>query len=55
MLAFVLTKDDLYRKPRTHAWKLLESEYNGGVTIDLAASKYCGDAAGVLAINLLHL
>eukprot|EP00403_Amphidinium_massartii_P025160 CAMPEP_0178396230 /NCGR_PEP_ID=MMETSP0689_2-20121128/13624_1 /TAXON_ID=160604 /ORGANISM="Amphidinium massartii, Strain CS-259" /LENGTH=542 /DNA_ID=CAMNT_0020016903 /DNA_START=39 /DNA_END=1667 /DNA_ORIENTATION=+ len=46
LLAMILTQDDLYRKPLPAAWKLMESEFNGGVKVTRGKSFYCGDAAG---------
>ena len=46
MQAFLASADDLYRKPSTDAWTFFTRECNGGVSVDLAASIYVGDAAG---------
>mmetsp|Transcript_121682 Transcript_121682/g.192682 ORF Transcript_121682/g.192682 Transcript_121682/m.192682 type:complete len:403 (-) Transcript_121682:73-1281(-) len=46
MLTIMLTANDRYRKPLPTAWKMVESNFNGGITIAKAMSFYCGDAAG---------
>jgi len=46
ILALILTKDDLYRKPLPTVWKLIEDSFNCGFAVDKAKSFYCGDAAG---------
>ncbi|CEM03257.1 unnamed protein product [Vitrella brassicaformis CCMP3155] len=46
MLVYLATRDDIYRKPCTGSWDLMESEHNDGVKIDRKQSKFVGDAAG---------
>ncbi|OQR87617.1 bifunctional polynucleotide phosphatase/kinase [Achlya hypogyna] len=41
---YLLPENDINRKPRTGAWDFMVQEY--GWTVDMAASFYCGDAAG---------
>ena len=41
----------MFRKPRTGTWELLEKYHNGGTSIDLSKSFYCGDAAGRIKAN----
>ena len=36
----------VFRKPRTAIWEFLTKHSNDGISIDLAKSFYCGDAAG---------
>jgi len=43
---FVATHNDIYRKPAPGMWNVLVSDYNGGLTIDMHTSFFCGDAAG---------
>lgn len=44
--AFVAGAVDHYRKPHTTMWDDFVSNYNGGISIDMDNSFYCGDAAG---------
>ncbi|XP_026379968.1 polynucleotide 3'-phosphatase ZDP isoform X1 [Papaver somniferum] len=37
---------DLFRKPNTGMWKLMEQQFNSGIPIDMDQSFYVGDAAG---------
>jgi bifunctional polynucleotide phosphatase/kinase len=36
----------VFRKPRPGAWEFLEKYKNGGITLDMTKSFYCGDAGG---------
>ena len=61
-LAVILTADTIYRKPLPTCWEMLQTHLNvslrvafvccllltlqGGIPIDLAASRYCANAAG---------
>ena len=36
----------MFRKPRIGVWRLLTEQMNGDALVDMAASFYCGDAAG---------
>lgn len=44
--AFVATGESVFRKPAPGMWDTLCNEMNDGISIDIAASFYCGDAAG---------
>mmetsp|Transcript_33245 Transcript_33245/g.76285 ORF Transcript_33245/g.76285 Transcript_33245/m.76285 type:complete len:494 (-) Transcript_33245:136-1617(-) len=48
LLAVMLTEDDIFRKPLTGSWEVVEARYNAGVPVGRAESFYCGDAAGRL-------
>ncbi|KAI3900255.1 hypothetical protein MKW92_026918 [Papaver armeniacum] len=37
---------DLFRKPNTGMWRLMEQQFNSGIPIDMDQSFYVGDAAG---------
>ncbi|KAI3908237.1 hypothetical protein MKX01_027259 [Papaver californicum] len=37
---------DLFRKPNTGMWRLMEQQFNSGIAIDMDQSFYVGDAAG---------
>jgi bifunctional polynucleotide phosphatase/kinase len=43
---FFATDNDFYRKPRPGMWAVFACLFNGAVPVDMAASKYIGDAAG---------
>ena len=45
-LSYSIYFSGLFRKPRTAVWEFLARDKNGGKTIDLRNSFYCGDAAG---------
>ncbi|XP_071505438.1 bifunctional polynucleotide phosphatase/kinase-like [Diadema antillarum] len=44
--AFAATSGGMYRKPAMGMWNYLKSKGNDGITIDMKASMYVGDAAG---------
>ena len=48
LMAFIAKEMDYYRKPSIGMWKLLQSEFNNNIEIDINNSKYIGDAAGRL-------
>jgi len=43
---FFATDNDFYRKPRPGMWAVFACLFNGAVPVDMAVSKYIGDAAG---------
>jgi len=53
-LAVILTADSVYRKPLPTCWEILQSHFNGGIVIDLAASRYCANAAGRVPPAVSH-
>eukprot|EP00057_Strongylocentrotus_purpuratus_P019174 XP_011673648.1 PREDICTED: bifunctional polynucleotide phosphatase/kinase isoform X1 [Strongylocentrotus purpuratus] len=44
--AFAATSGGVYRKPMTGMWEYFQSKGNDGITVDIKASIYVGDAAG---------
>lgn len=44
--AFVAAGDDKWRKPSVAMWEYFVQHHNGGVSVDMENSFYCGDAAG---------
>lgn len=43
---FIATRRDIYRKPAPGMWNIFVSDYNGGLSVDMDKSFFCGDAAG---------
>ncbi|CAH1736188.1 unnamed protein product [Aphis gossypii] len=43
---FVAIEKDIYRKPAPGMWNILISDYNGGISVNMDESFFCGDAAG---------
>ncbi|KAK9077447.1 hypothetical protein SSX86_005784 [Deinandra increscens subsp. villosa] len=39
-------EQDPFRKPQTGMWRIMEQQFNSGITIDMDKSFYVGDAAG---------
>eukprot|EP00039_Didymoeca_costata_P009686 m.128967 g.128967 ORF g.128967 m.128967 type:complete len:495 (-) comp14569_c0_seq1:162-1646(-) len=46
LLAVIMYGKDLYRKPCTGAWDMVEHHYNGGVAVDRSQCLFVGDGAG---------
>ncbi|XP_050063519.1 uncharacterized protein F21D5.5-like isoform X2 [Aphis gossypii] len=43
---FIANRKDIYRKPAPGMWNALVSDFNGGISVDMDKSFFCGGAAG---------
>ncbi|XP_060859894.1 uncharacterized protein F21D5.5-like [Metopolophium dirhodum] len=43
---FIATRKDIYKKPAPGMWNILVSDFNGGISVDMENSFFCGGEAG---------
>uniref|UniRef100_A0A2S2PS51 Bifunctional polynucleotide phosphatase/kinase n=1 Tax=Schizaphis graminum TaxID=13262 RepID=A0A2S2PS51_SCHGA len=43
---FIAIRKDIYRRPAPGMWNILVSDFNGGISVDIDRSFFCGNAAG---------